>query len=87
MKYNPKVNEVAARLPGFRLHCTRSRPSEHVQGAMELMCRLQEMLAEIGGFAAVILQPAAGAHGELTGVLMMRAYHATSAATPSATSS
>jgi glycine dehydrogenase subunit 2 len=73
MKYNPKVNEVAARIPGFAgLH--PFQPESSVQGAMALMLELQEMLAEIGGFAAVTLQPAAGAHGELTGVLIMRKY-------------
>ena len=73
MKYNPKVNEVAARLPGFAaLHPLQ--PEESTQGAMELMYELQELLAEIAGFAAVTLQPAAGAHGELTGVLIMRKY-------------
>jgi len=71
MKYNPKVNEVAARIPGFAtLHPLQ--PEASIQGAMGLMLELQEMLAEIGGFAGVTLQPAAGAHGELTGVLMMR---------------
>jgi len=74
MKYNPKVNEEAAKLPGFaRIHPYQD-PST-VQGAMRLLYELQEYLKEIGGFAAVSLQPAAGAHGELTGVLMMRAYH------------
>ena len=74
MKYNPKINEQMARLPGFaRLHPYQDE--EMVQGALFLMYHLQEFLAEIGGFAAVSLQPAAGAHGELTGVLMMRAYH------------
>lgn len=73
MKYNPKVNEAAARIPGFAaLHPLQAE--EDVQGAMALMYSLQEMLAEIAGFAAVTLQPAAGAHGELTGVLMMRKY-------------
>lgn len=73
MKYNPKVNEAAARLPGFAmLHPLQ--PEESVQGAMALIHSLQEMLAEIAGFAAVTLQPAAGAHGELTGVLIMRKY-------------
>ena len=73
MKYNPKVNEVAARLPGFAaLHPLQ--PEESAQGAMALMHNLQELLAEIAGFAAVTLQPAAGAHGELTGVLIMRKY-------------
>ncbi|MEE4112948.1 MAG: aminomethyl-transferring glycine dehydrogenase subunit GcvPB, partial [Desulfobacteraceae bacterium] len=74
MKYNPKINEDTARLPGFsRVHPLQ--PLETVQGSLGLMYELQEMLKEIGGFAAVSLQPAAGAHGELTGVLMIRAYH------------
>jgi len=73
MKYNPVVNEAAARLPGFAdLHPLQ--PAESAQGAMQLMCELQGMLAEIAGFAAVSLQPAAGAQGELTGTLMMRQY-------------
>jgi glycine dehydrogenase subunit 2 len=73
MKYNPKVNEAAARLPGF----ARTHPYQDVhtvQGNLLLMYELQEMLKEIGGFAGVTLQPSAGAHGELTGVLIMRAY-------------
>jgi glycine dehydrogenase subunit 2 len=75
MKYNPKVNEVAARLPGFaRIHPLQDPAT--VQGAMRLLHELQEMIGEIGGFAAVSLQPSAGAHGELTGVLVMRAWHA-----------
>ncbi|MCX7841284.1 MAG: aminomethyl-transferring glycine dehydrogenase subunit GcvPB, partial [Anaerolineae bacterium] len=74
MKYNPKVNEVTARLPGFaHLHPLQSEST--IQGALLLMYELQDMLKEIGGFAGVSLQPAAGAHGELTGVLMMRRYH------------
>ena len=73
MKYNPKVNEVAARLPGFaQLHPLQGE--ESVQGAMRLLFELQSMLAEIAGFAAVSLQPAAGAQGELTGTLIMRQY-------------
>ncbi len=73
MKYNPKVNEAAARMSGFT--CVHPlQPTSSTQGAMELMLGLQDLLAEIGGFAAVSLQPAAGAHGELTGVLMMRKY-------------
>jgi glycine dehydrogenase subunit 2 len=74
MKYNPKVNEDAARLPGFAF----SHPlqdQELSQGNLILMYQLQEWLKEIGGFAGVSLQPAAGAHGELTGLLMIRAYH------------
>ena len=74
MKYNPKVNEAAARLPGLAgVHpCT---PEYLSQGALALMHRLQEALGEISGFPAVTLQPAAGAHGELAGMLMVRAYH------------
>ena len=74
MKYNPKVNEKAARIPGFsKIHPLQ--PIETVQGALALMYQLQEWLKEIGGFAGVSLQPAAGAHGELTGVLIIRAFH------------
>ena len=74
MKYNPKVNEWAARLPGFaRLHPLV--PDGLAQGSLELAWRLQEQLGEIGGFPAVSLQPAAGAHGELSGILVIRAYH------------
>ncbi|HDQ72147.1 MAG TPA: glycine dehydrogenase subunit 2 [Chloroflexi bacterium] len=72
MKYNPKINEDMARLPGFT-HLHPYQDEENVQGALFLMYHLQEFLKEIGGFAAVSLQPAAGAHGELTGVLIMRA--------------
>ena len=74
MKYNPKINEEAARLPGFA-HLHPLQPVETVQGALAVMYQLQEWLKEIGGFAGVSLQPAAGAHGELTGVLIIRAYH------------
>jgi len=74
MKYNPKVNEEAAKLLGFsRIHPYQDE--ETVQGALQLMYELQEFLKEIGGFAGVSLQPAAGAHGEFAGILMMRAYH------------
>jgi glycine dehydrogenase subunit 2 len=73
MKYNPKINEQVARLPGFvGLHPYQE--PETVQGAMFLMYTLQEWLSEIGGFAGASLQPAAGAHGEMTGVLMIRKY-------------
>jgi glycine dehydrogenase subunit 2 len=74
MKYNPKINEDTCRLPGF-LFTHPLQPIETVQGNLALMYQLQEWLKEIAGFAAVTLQPAAGAHGEFTGVLMMRAYH------------
>ncbi len=74
MKYNPKVNEEAARLPGLaQIH--PYQPVETVQGALELMWELERWLAEISGMDAVTLQPAAGAHGEFTGVLTVRAYH------------
>ncbi|HVM29578.1 MAG TPA: aminomethyl-transferring glycine dehydrogenase subunit GcvPB [Candidatus Limnocylindrales bacterium] len=74
MKFNPKVNEWAARLPGFAaLHPLA--PDALAQGTLELMWELERWLAEISGMAAVTLQPAAGAHGELTGILMIRAYH------------
>jgi glycine dehydrogenase subunit 2 len=75
MKYNPKVNERSARMPGFAgLH--PAQPESTAEGALELMWRLERVLCEIGGFARVTLQPAAGAQGELAGVMMIRAYHA-----------
>jgi glycine dehydrogenase subunit 2 len=74
MKFNPKVNEQIARLPGFADTHPLQEP-DTVQGNLALMFELQQWLAEIGGFAGVSLQPAAGAHGEFTGLLMMRAYH------------
>ena len=73
MKHNPKVNEDAARQPGFtQIH--PYQPEETVQGALRLMYELQGYLAEITGLDATGLQPAAGAQGELTGMLMIRAY-------------
>jgi glycine dehydrogenase subunit 2 len=74
MKYNPKVNEETARLPGFG-YIHPLQPEITVQGALALMFDMQEWLKEIGGFGGVTLQPAAGAHGELTGILIIRAYH------------
>jgi glycine dehydrogenase subunit 2 len=75
MKYNPRVNEDAARLGGFAaLHPMQDETT--AQGALYLMHELQSYLAEIAGFAGVSLQPAAGAQGEFTGILIMRAYHA-----------
>jgi glycine dehydrogenase subunit 2 len=74
MKYNPKVNEQIARLAGFAETHPLQDP-DSVQGNLELMFSLQHWLVEIGGFAGVSLQPSAGAHGEFTGLLMMRAYH------------
>jgi len=74
MKYNPRVNETIARLDGFAgLH--PYQPQELVQGALELMDQLERWLAEIAGLHATTLQPAAGAHGELTGLLVIRAAH------------
>ncbi|MFD1358150.1 aminomethyl-transferring glycine dehydrogenase subunit GcvPB [Fictibacillus halophilus] len=74
MKYNPKINEDVARFPGFA-HIHPLQEEETVQGAMEMMYRLQTSLAEITGMDEVTLQPAAGAHGEWTGLMMIRAYH------------
>ena len=74
MKYNPKVNEWAARLPGFAdLHPLA--PDATAQGTLQVLWELEEILAEISGMQAVSLQPAAGSQGELTGMLMVRAYH------------
>jgi glycine dehydrogenase subunit 2 len=74
MKYNPKVNEAAARIPGLAgIH--PATPPHLSQGILELMYRLQGALAEISGFARVTLQPAAGAQGELAGMLVIRAWH------------
>lgn len=74
MKYNPKVNERVCRLPGFTaLHPLQ--PEETCQGALQLMYELQEYLMEIGGMDAVTLQPAAGAHGESCGIMVIKAYH------------
>lgn len=75
MKYNPKINEDVANLPGFS-HIHPYQPLDSVQGALELMYNLQEILGEIAGMDAVSLQPAAGAHGEFTGLMMIMAYHA-----------
>ena len=74
MKYNPKINEAAARLPGFAF-THPLQPEETVQGNLYLMFTLQEWLKEIGGFAGVTLMPAAGAQGEFTGALIIRKYH------------
>jgi glycine dehydrogenase subunit 2 len=75
MKYNPRINERLAALPGFaRLHPLQDE--DGAQGALELMWRLQEILAEVTGLDAVSLQPAAGSQGELTGLLLARAYFA-----------
>ncbi|ULT54963.1 aminomethyl-transferring glycine dehydrogenase subunit GcvPB [Neobacillus drentensis] len=74
MKYNPKINEDVARLEGFsRIH--PYQPTETVQGALEVLYELQEELAVITGMDAVTLQPSAGAQGEWTGLMMVKAYH------------
>ncbi|MGI5836567.1 MAG: aminomethyl-transferring glycine dehydrogenase subunit GcvPB [Chloroflexota bacterium] len=74
MKYNPKVSEDVARWAGFAaLH--PYQPEDTIQGALRLLYELQQALGEITGLRAVTLQPAAGAHGELTGMLMIHAYH------------
>jgi len=76
MKYNPKVNDYVASLPGFTdIHPLQ--PQRTVQGALRLMKELEEYLAEISGMDAVSLQPAAGAHGEFTGIKIIRKYHET----------
>ncbi len=75
MKHNPRVNERLVMLEGFRdLHPLQEEAG--AQGALELMWRLQEILAEVAGLPAVTLQPAAGSQGELTGLMLMRAYFA-----------
>jgi glycine dehydrogenase subunit 2 len=74
MKHNPRVNEWSARLPGFAsLH--PYAPHRSIQGALELMYRLRRLLAEVCGMDDVSLQPAAGAQGELTGLMMIRSHH------------
>ncbi|MDA1474870.1 aminomethyl-transferring glycine dehydrogenase subunit GcvPB [Bacillus changyiensis] len=74
MKYNPKLNEKLARIPGFS--AIHPLQDEHtVQGALELLYDLSEHLEEITGMDKVTLQPAAGAHGEWTGLMMIRAFH------------
>src|SRR2546425_943999 len=74
MKYNPKVAETVAALPGFqRLH--PHQPEDSLQGALELLWRLERALCEITGMAGATFQPPAGASGELTGLMIMRAFH------------
>lgn len=74
MKYNPKINEDMAALPGFaRLH--PYQPEQTVQGSLKLMYDLEQYLCEISGLSRATLQPAAGAHGELLGLMVMKAYH------------
>ncbi|MBS2007186.1 MAG: aminomethyl-transferring glycine dehydrogenase subunit GcvPB [Cyanobacteria bacterium SZAS TMP-1] len=73
MKYNPKVNDAMAALEGFReIH--PHQPEDQVQGALELIYKLEQSISAIVGLPAVTLQPAAGAHGEMTGLLLIKAY-------------
>lgn len=74
MKYNPKINEALARLPGFAA-AHPLQPPALAQGFLELCWRLEQALAEVSGMDRVTLQPAAGAQGELAGIMMIRAYH------------
>ncbi|RMG49208.1 MAG: glycine dehydrogenase subunit 2 [Acidobacteria bacterium] len=74
MKYNPKINELVARLEGFTEHHPYT-PEDLSQGSLEVLKQLEELLCEITGMAAGTLQPAAGAHGELTGMMIIRAWH------------
>ncbi|MGH2503905.1 MAG: aminomethyl-transferring glycine dehydrogenase subunit GcvPB [Ktedonobacterales bacterium] len=74
MKYNPKINEDMASLPGFaRLHPLVD--DSLAQGAIKLLYELEQYIAEVSGMARVTLQPAAGAHGEITGLMIIKAYH------------
>ncbi|KYG30975.1 aminomethyl-transferring glycine dehydrogenase subunit GcvPB [Alkalihalobacillus trypoxylicola] len=74
MKYNPKINEDVARIDGLA-NVHPYQPIEQVQGSLELLFELQTSLAEITGMDEVTLQPAAGAHGEWTGLMLIRAFH------------
>jgi glycine dehydrogenase subunit 2 len=81
MKYNPKINEWAARIPGFaRMH--PMTPDALAQGTLEIMYRLQDALCEISGMDGCSLQPSAGAQGELAGLMMMRAFHTSKGRSP-----
>jgi len=74
MKYNPKLNEDMAALPGFsKIH--PYQPPETVQGALRLIYELEQSLAEISGMARFSMMPAAGAHGEMLGLMIIKAYH------------
>ena len=74
MKYNPKINDVIASHPVFRQIHPR-QPDDTIQGLLKILYELQEYLSEIGGFHTTTLQPAAGAQGEFTGLLIARKYH------------
>ncbi len=73
MKYNPKVNEKVAAIPGFT-HIHPMQPTETVDGALDILWGVQEMLCEITGFDEITLQPLAGAHGEMTCLMLIKAY-------------
>ena len=72
MKYNPKVNELLASLEGFNIH--PSSDDDLAQGSLELMYKLQEALLKVTGMDAITLQPSAGAHGEMTGMMIIKKY-------------
>jgi len=74
MKYNPKINERTASIPGFT-HIHPMQPAETVAGALEVLVSVQDILMEVTGFDAITLQPLAGAHGELTCLMLIKAYH------------
>lgn len=73
MKYNPRINETLSQNPQFCLHPLQ--PWEHIQGVLEIMFNLEKLLCRITGMGRFTFQPSAGAHGELTGMLIVRAYH------------
>lgn len=74
MKYNPKINEKTAGLPGFT-HLHPMQPTTTVQGALEVIDSVQNILREVTGFEEITMQPVAGAHGELTCLMLIKAYH------------
>jgi glycine dehydrogenase subunit 2 len=74
MKYNPKINEDTARYDGFA-NVHPLQPEDCIQGSLQLMMELEKSLCEIAGMDRMTLQPAAGAHGELTGIMLIKAYH------------
>ena len=74
MKYNPKINERTASLTGFT-HIHPMQPAATVPGALEVLAQVQDILCEVTGFDAISLQPLAGAHGELTCLMLVKAYH------------
>jgi glycine dehydrogenase subunit 2 len=75
MKYNPKINERTAGIPGFT-HIHPMQPEHTAPGAFELLAQVQDILSEVTGFEFITLQPVAGAHGELTCLMLIKAYHA-----------